>query len=86
MNIVKSILTIGIAAGVGIATGMLIAPRKGKQTRAKLLKDFDRQKDSLELAANRKLEEAKSILAKTIEVQKKNGVSATKKVKTAVSS
>ena len=76
----------GIAAGVGIAIGMLTAPRKGKQTRAKFPKDFDRQKDSLEMAANRKLEEAKSIFAKTIEVQKQNGVSGTKKFKTAVSS
>ena len=86
MKTLKLILSLGIATGAGLAIGVLTAPRKGKHTRKRLINDFDSAKDSLEHVANEKLLEAKSILNKTIETQKKNGVEAAKKVKNAVTS
>jgi len=86
MKTLKTILSLGIAAGAGMAIGILTAPRKGKHTRNLIKNEIDDTKDYLESAANQKLKEAKSILNKTIEVQKKNGVETAKKLKNAVTS
>jgi len=70
MKTLKTILSLGIAAGAGIAIGMLTAPRKGKHTRTQIKHSLEDAKENLEVAANRKLEEAKTILNETIETQK----------------
>jgi len=71
MKTVKLILSLGIAAGAGLAIGVLTAPRKGKHTRSRLKHDFEDMKDSFEEAANQKLKEAKSIMNETIDAQKR---------------
>jgi gas vesicle protein len=84
MKTLKLILSLGIATGAGLAIGVLTAPRKGKHTRNRIKNEIDSAKDSFENAANEKLLEAKAILNKTIENQKKNGVETAKKLKKAV--
>ena len=69
-----------------MAIGILTAPRKGKHTRTKIIDELDSAKDTFEIAANKKLAEAKTILNKTIEEQKKSGIATAKKIGKAISS
>lgn len=73
MKSINYILSIGIAAGVGMAVGILTAPRSGKRTRARIKDEFEEHKSALEEAANKKLKEAKKVLNNSVEKQLKNG-------------
>ena len=86
MKTLKFITSLGIAAGVGLLIGMLTAPRKGNQTRIKLLNELDNTKEALELTARKKLEEAKKTIKKTVKKQQINGQEATDKIKEMVAS
>ncbi|GAB4242465.1 MAG: hypothetical protein Tsb0034_19920 [Ekhidna sp.] len=81
MSTYKSILTFMLGAGVGVATGILTAPRSGKKTREKISNDFEEKKNELEEMANKKLEEAKGFLNQTVERQTENGKKFLDKVK-----
>ena len=81
MNTSKTILTFLLGAGVGVATGILTAPRSGKKTREKISNDLEDKKNELESIANHKLEEAKSFLNYKVEKQTENGKKALDKVK-----
>ena len=78
MKTLNYILSIGLAAATGLAVGVLTAPRKGKHTRKRIMDELDNAKDSFEYAANQKLDEAKSIVNKSIEEQKKNALATAK--------
>ncbi len=75
MKTLKYILSIGIAAGAGMAIGILTAPRSGKRTRARLMDEFDETKSALEDKATKKLNEAKRMLNESVQNQLKNGKS-----------
>ena len=75
MKTLKYVLSIGIAAGVGMAIGILTAPRSGKRTRARLMDEFEETKSSLEDKATKKLNEAKKVLNDSVQTQLKNGKS-----------
>lgn len=81
----KAILSFTIGAAVGVAAGMLTAPRSGKRTRVILGSEFDRTKTALEEAATSKLNEAKEILNSTIDTQLAKGKEGIEKVKKMVS-
>ncbi|MEL7145074.1 MAG: YtxH domain-containing protein [Bacteroidota bacterium] len=80
-NIVRTSLTFLVGAGVGVAAGMLTAPRSGKQTREKISNEFDEKKNELESIANKKLDEAKNLLNQAVEKQTANGKKVLDKVK-----
>ncbi len=61
-NAAKTILSFAIGTGVGLATGLLTAPRSGKKTREQISNEIDRQKNALEESATNKLNEAKELL------------------------
>lgn len=75
MKTIKYILSIGIAAGAGMAIGILTAPRSGKRTRARIKDEFEEHKSTLEDTANKKLKEAKKVLSNSVDRQLKNGKS-----------
>ncbi len=75
MKTLKYVLSIGIAAGAGMAIGILTAPRSGKRTRARLKDEFDETKSALEDKATKKLNEAKRMLNESVQSQLKNGKS-----------
>jgi len=75
MKTFRYILSIGIAAGAGLAIGILTAPRSGKRTRAMLRDDFDEKKAELEDIANKKMKEAKKTIKKSAQKQLENGKS-----------
>ena len=75
MKTLKYLLSIGIAAGAGMAIGILTAPRSGKRTRARLLDEFDETKSALEDKATKKFNEAKRMLNESVQNQLKNGKS-----------
>lgn len=66
-TILKTLFTFLAGAIIGSITALLTAPRSGKDTRKKIADDFNAQKEKLEEAATKKLEEAKEILNKGIE-------------------
>lgn len=70
-TILKTIFTFLAGAVVGAITGILTAPRSGKDTREKVVNDIKFQKEQLEDVASKKLEEAKMILNQSIEKSKK---------------
>lgn len=80
-NTTKTILSFAIGTGVGLATGILTAPRSGKKTREKIGDEFDKQKQALEEAATSKLNEAKDLLNSTLEKQLDKGKNSIEKVK-----
>lgn len=80
-NIVKTSLTFLVGAGVGVAAGLLTAPRSGKKTREKISNDFDEKRSELESMANKKLDEAKNLLNQAVEKQAENGKKVLEKVK-----
>ncbi len=84
MKMLKYLVSLGIAAGAGMAIGILTAPRKGKHTRSKLRNDLDVAREDIETAANKKLSSAKNILNKAVEKQQKNGQVAIDKIKETV--
>ena len=86
MKSLKYFLSLGIAAGAGLAIGVLTAPRKGKHTRNRISNEINNAKDTLEEAANEKLAEAKSIIDKTIKEQKNKGAATIAKLKEAATS
>jgi gas vesicle protein len=73
MRTFNYLVSIGIAAGAGLAIGILTAPRSGKRTRAMLRDDVDETKAALNKAANKKIKEAKKQINKSVEKQLKNG-------------
>jgi gas vesicle protein len=75
MKTIKYILSIGIAAGAGMALGILTAPRSGKRTRARIKDEFEDHKSAIEDTANKKLKEAKKVLSNSVDKQLKNGKS-----------
>ncbi len=83
-TVIKAILTFISGATIGLLTGILTAPRSGKATRVKVITDIKDQKDQLEEAATRKLEEAKTILNESIEKQKKASMNNIDKVAEAI--
>ncbi|MGB3468209.1 MAG: YtxH domain-containing protein [Cyclobacteriaceae bacterium] len=80
----KAILSFTIGAAVGVAAGILTAPRSGKRTRVILGSEIDRTKTALEEAANIKLNEAKELLNSTLETQLAKGKESINKVKNMV--
>lgn len=84
MKTLKFLVALGIAAGAGMAIGILTAPKKGKHMRAKLRHDLVTAKDELESAANKKLASAKKILNRAVEKQQENGRVAMDKIKETV--
>lgn len=85
MKTLKYILSIGIAAGAGLAIGILTAPRSGKRTRERLLDEFEDTKKAIDEVANKKLREARELLNKTVEKQRNNGKEAIHKLKETIS-
>ena len=77
----KSLLSFTIGAAVGVAAGILTAPRSGKRTRVMIGGEIDRTKSALEEAAASKLNEAKEILNNTIDAQISKGKESIDKVK-----
>lgn len=86
MKFARTLLTFIIGAGAGLSVGYLTAPRKGKQTRKRLVNELEDTKEALEDAAYDKLDEAKRILSKTVDKQAENGKEVVEKLKNAVSS
>jgi gas vesicle protein len=84
MKKVKFLLSLGFAAGIGMAVGIMTAPRSGKRTRARLAEEYEDVKGSLEEAANKKMKEAKPILSKTVDAQTEKGKDAFSKLKEAI--
>jgi gas vesicle protein len=85
MKALKTILSIGLAAGAGLAIGLLTAPRKGKHTRTRLKHGLEDAKDNLEDAANMKLDEARAILNETIQTRKSTVLDQLKNAKNSAS-
>jgi gas vesicle protein len=75
MKTFRYILSIGIAAGAGLAIGVLTAPRSGEKTRARLRDGFDEKKSAMEDAASKKLKEAKKLLTESAKKQLENSKS-----------
>lgn len=73
MKTIKLVATFVLGAGSGLLAGYLTAPRKGKETRGKIVDESKAYKEALEKAATQKLEEARQILNKTIEEKKNLG-------------
>jgi gas vesicle protein len=86
MKTLKYLLPIGIAAGAGLAVGVLTAPRSGRKTRERIMDEIDETKKAIEDAANKKLKEAKDRLNKSIKAHQSNGKEANSKLKEAVKS
>ncbi|NJN28708.1 MAG: YtxH domain-containing protein [Cyclobacteriaceae bacterium] len=84
MKTVKFLLSLGFAAGVGMAIGIVTAPRSGKRTRARLTEEYEDAKSHLEDAANKKIKEAKAILNKTMEKQSEKSKDAMSKLREAI--
>jgi len=84
MNVLKTALLVVAGVGAGLATGLLTAPKSGKETRNDLADEMDATKKALEEAATQKLEEAKKILNDTVQTQAENGINAIHKMKKAV--
>lgn len=84
MNTYKYIISIGIAAGAGLAIGILTAPRKGKQTRTRILNDLNNTRSELETAASRKLNEAREILNNSLNTHYEKGKKSSNKIKESV--
>ncbi len=80
----KLIVSLGIAAGAGMAIGLLTAPRKGKHIRARIKDELDNTKDELAIATNRKLSAAKKSLNRTMEKQQNKSMAAIDKIKNTV--
>ncbi len=72
MKVLKMIMYFLLGAGAGLTAGYLTAPNSGKKTRKKLVNEIESQKENMEEIANRKLEEAKEILNKTVKKQAEN--------------
>lgn len=85
MKFARTLLTFIIGAAAGVSVGYLTAPRKGTKTRRRLANEFDDRREALEDAAFDKLDEAKRILAKTVDKQAANGKEVVEKLKNSVS-
>ncbi len=81
MDYLKTTFSFLLGAGLGVAAGILTAPKKGKRTRADISNFIDDTKSELEEMSNQKLAEAKSYLNQTVETQRKNAKKGIKKVK-----
>lgn len=81
MKSLKYIFSITIAIAAGLAYGYLTAPRSGKRTRARLMDELDDAKHTVGDAANKKMEEAKKVIYKTIKTQQNKGKEAINKLK-----
>jgi gas vesicle protein len=84
MKSVKYILSLGFAAGLGLAAGLLFAPRSGKRTRARLAEELDDVKESIEDAGTKKIKEAKKKIHKSIEAQQEKSKEAVSRLKHAI--
>ena len=62
MKILNNILSIGIAAGAGLAIGWLSAPKRGGQARAIVADELQKYKDSLDAYSIERLREAKKAI------------------------
>lgn len=73
MNDLKSFASFAIGAGAGIIIGNLFAKRSGKETRHKIMQEFNETKDTAKEIAEKQLEEAKKFMNEEIAAKAKNG-------------
>ena len=66
MKTLKTIFTLLIGVGAGLAAGYLTAPNSGKKTRKKLASEAETYRKILEEKANQSLEEARTVLNETL--------------------
>ena len=74
MKKVNMLLAFAVGTGVGLATGILTAPRSGKKTREMIGNEVNDTAKSLEAAAQSKLDEARKLIndsAKRVETKAK---------------
>ena len=81
MDYLKTTFTFLLGAGLGVAAGILAAPKKGKRTRADLSNFIGDKKDQLEDIGSKRLAEAKSFLNETVEKQTSTAKKGLDKVK-----
>jgi gas vesicle protein len=81
MKTLNIIISIGIAAGAGLAIGWLSAPKNGKKTRSRIADDLQNYKDSLDAYTKERLREAKKIIDKNLADQHANGNLVKNKIK-----
>jgi gas vesicle protein len=61
-----------VAAGVGAAVALLVAPDNGRETRRKLLKRMERERRALARESRRLMEDAKSYVDDQVEQGRKS--------------
>ncbi len=83
MKALKMIFALIMGIGAGLGIGMLTAPRSGKRTRDKMMKDFNTKKNEWEKIATKKLDEAKEILNDSVKKQTEAGKKAIEDMKKA---
>lgn len=74
MKKVNMLLAFAVGTGVGLATGILTAPRSGKKTREMIGNEVNDTAKNLEAAAQSKLDEARKLIndsAKRVETKAK---------------
>jgi len=59
MSKLSNVFMFAVGAGLGMAAGLLTAPRSGKKTRKQLIHEFEVARDALEERAAEKIDEAK---------------------------
>ena len=84
MRTFNYIVSLAIAAGAGIAIGILTAPRSGKRTRARIINELDDAKKALEESTAEQLKKTRKAIKKNVKAQINNGKEAVTHLKESV--